>query len=590
MKSTTTILLLTLSLGSLVSIAAADEPSPGTTVDSVTSTMPAIRTVADPRVRTYVLPSRVLWQSGEGTVERTETLLHAGSGQVTLDNHNPCVLKEGGGVLVDFGRELHGGLQIMVGGMQGKTPAKFRVRFGESVSEAMSDIGGEKNATNDHAVRDSVVSAPWLGTAEVGNTGFRFVRIDLLDKGRTIPLVGLRAVSLMRNVEYIGSFQCSDPRLNRIWETGAYTVHLNMQDYLWDGIKRDRLVWIGDMHPETMTILSVFGDNEIIPKSLDLIRDETPPPGWMNGISSYSMWWVLIHHEWYQYKADREYLKQQRDYLVPLLARLCQCVDADGKEKLPGMRFLDWPSRADAQATHAGLHALLILTLQAGAELCDTLDETDQAAQCRTVAARLRKYIPDPGQSKQAAALMALAGLKDAQSLNKDVMAVGGAARMSTFYGYYVLRARAQAGDIQGCLDCIRDYWGGMLDLGATSFWEDFDLAWTENAARIDELVPEGKKDIHGDFGNYCYQGFRHSLCHGWASGPTAWMSENVLGVQVLEPGCTKVRIDPKLGDLKWAKGTFPTPLGVIRVSHVKNADGSVTSTIDAPAGIEIVD
>ena len=55
----------------------------------------------------------------------------------------------------------------------------------------------------------------------------------------------------------------NDERLNRIWQTGAYTVHLNMQDYLWDGIKRDRLVWIGDMGPETMTVLSVFGNQDI---------------------------------------------------------------------------------------------------------------------------------------------------------------------------------------------------------------------------------------------------------------------------------------------------------------------------------------
>ena len=31
------------------------------------------------------------------------------------------------------------------------------------------------------------------------------------------------------------------------------------------------------------------------------------------------MWWLLIHHEWYQYTADTAYLQQQRDYLVPLL-------------------------------------------------------------------------------------------------------------------------------------------------------------------------------------------------------------------------------------------------------------------------------
>ena len=550
---------------------------------------PGVQAIEDPRVRRYLVPRRLVWQSPDGTVENARALLSAGSGQVTLDNANPCVLHEGGGVLVDFGRELHGGVQIMVGRMQDQTPARLRVRFGESVSEAMSDIGGSKNATNDHAVRDQSLLAPWLGTLETGNTGFRFVRLDLEDKGRSIPLVGLRAVSLMRDLEYRGSFRCSDQRLNRIWQTGAYTVHLNMQDYLWDGIKRDRLVWIGDMHPETRTILSVFGDHTIIPRSLDLVRDETPLPKWMNGISSYSMWWVLIHHEWYCYTADRAYLRQQRGYLVPLLQQLCKCIDAKGREKLPETRFLDWPSRADKQATHAGLHALLVLTLDAGAELCDVLQEPDQAQRCRETATRLRQYVPDSGPSKQAAALMALANLRDAGRLNKQVLAVGGAARMSTFYGYYVLQARAQAGDIQGCLDCIREYWGAMLDLGATSFWEDFDLAWAENAAPIDELVPEGKKDIHGDFGNYCYKGFRHSLCHGWASGPTAWLSEYVLGIRILEPGGKKIRIEPHLGDLDWVEGTFPLRNGLVRVRHSQQPDGSVKSEVSAPKGVEVI-
>jgi hypothetical protein len=159
---------------------------------------------------------------------------------------------------------------------------------------------------------------------------------------------------------------------------------------------------------------------------------------------------------------------------------------------------------------------------------------------------------------------------------------------MSTFYGYYVLQARALAGDYQGAMDCIRQYWGAMLDLGATTFWEDFDLDWTQNAGRIDELVPAGKKDIHGDFGNYCYKGFRHSLCHGWASGPTAWLSEHVLGVGVVESGCRVVRIEPHLGDLTWVEGTFPTPMGVIKVRHDKQADGTIRSDIQAPAGVRI--
>ena len=93
-------------------------------------------------------------------------------------------------------------------------------------------------------------------------------------------------------------------RLNNIWQVGAYTVHLNMQKYLWDGIKRDRLVWVGDLHPEVMTVNTVFGYNEVVPKSLDLIRDITPLPGWMNGMCSYSIWWLLIQRDWYYYQGD----------------------------------------------------------------------------------------------------------------------------------------------------------------------------------------------------------------------------------------------------------------------------------------------
>ena len=56
----------------------------------------------------------------------------------------------------------------------------------------------------------------------------------------------------------------------------------------------------------------------------------------------------------------------------------------------------------------------------------------------------------------------------------------------------------------------------------------------------------------------------------------------------MLEPGCRKVKIEPHLGDLKWAEGTFPTPMGVIKVRHEKKLFG-VKTTVEAPKGIEIV-
>ncbi len=552
------------------------------------------RTVNDPRVRQYIAPKRIVWFSENNgcKVENAEALLEQRKGQVTLDAHSPCVLTNQdaqAGILLDFGRELHGGVQIMGIHSKNNKPVRLRVRFGESVSEAMSDVGGSKNATNDHAVRDQTCLLPWLGTHEIGNTGFRFVRIDLIDKDSFVQLRNVRAVFVYRDLEYKGSFRCNDERLNKIWMTGAYTVHLNMQDYLWDGVKRDRLVWIGDMHPETMTILNVFGAQDIIPKSMDLIRDETPLPKWMNGISSYSMWWVLIHASWFQFTGDQDYLLEQKPYLTGLLQLLSEKVDSDNREILPPGRFLDWPSSGNKPAIHAGLHSLLCMTLEAGSKLCGVLGEKELAETCLASVKRLRQHIPDPNNSKQAAALMALAGLEDAKKMNQEVMAVDGAQRMSTFYGYYVLQARAMAGDYKGSLDCIREYWGAMLDIGATTFWEDFNLEWMENAARIDELVPEGKKDIHGDYGAYCYKGFRHSLCHGWASGPTAWLNEHVLGIKIMSPGCKTIKIEPHLGDLQWAEGTFPTPYGVISIKHKKMEDGSIKSEIESPSEIRII-
>lgn len=548
----------------------------------------------DQRTRVYLPPTRIVWkeEGGGASIQGEANLLRPGNGQTDLANTSICVMKSSvnghPSLLLDFGKELQGGLQLVTGMPGSQKPVNIRIRFGESVSEAMSTTG-IRGATNDHAMRDFTLSLPWLGVAEVGNTGFRFVRIDLLDPASELQLKEVRAIFTARDIPYKGSFSCNDEQLNKIWLTGAYTVHLNMQEYLWDGIKRDRLVWVGDMHPEVMTINTAFGYNEVVPKSLDLIRDITPLPQWMNGISSYSIWWLLIHRDWYLYQGDLTYLMQQKTYMEGLLKYLLTKVDANGREKLDGNRFLDWPSSENQPGVDAGLQALLTMAMDAGSELCRLLKNDSLAVQCAEAAGRMKKQVPDANHSKQAAALMVLAGLMDPVTADKEVISVGGAKNFSTFYGYYMLQAMGKAQNVQGGLDIIRTYWGAMLDLGATTFWEDFNMEWLPDAAPIDNLVPEGKKDIHGDYGDYCYKGFRHSLCHGWASGPTSWLTEHVLGFKVLEPGSKVVKIEPSLGDLLWAEGTLPTPQGTIFVRHEKLSDGSVKTTVKAPKGIRII-
>ncbi len=553
------------------------------------------KTRKDELTRVFITPQRIVWKN-EG-VKDEEILLQQGTGQPEFTGRNLCLMTSGeedtASILLDYGRELHGGLQLILGASTRREPSLVRIRFGESVGECNStSLNSEWKvgySTDDHAKRDIIVEVPRDGLFEIGNSGFRFVRIDLLQKNTTIRLREASAILRYRDIPYLGSFKSNDERLNQIWLTGAYTVHLNMQEYLWDGIKRDRVIWLGDMHPEVMSILSVFGNNEVVPKSLDLSCEQFPLPQWMNNMSAYSLWYLIIHNDWYTYSGDIEFLKKHKAYILGLIDQIDRKIDENGKENLSDARFLDWPSSPNQEGVEAGYRALIVWSMQKAEELCDILNEPAYAKKAAGCAQRMNRYVKDHNNLKQAASLMAIAGITDPKKACKDVVSVGGARGFSTFYGYYMLQAQALAGEYLQAMDIIRQFWGGMLDMGATTFWEDFNLEWIENTARLDEMTPPGKKDIHGDFGAYCYPGYRHSFCHGWASGPTAWMTEHVLGIKITDPGCKTIRIEPHLGDLKWVEGTFPTPLGILRVKHIKNKDGKISSEIDAPAGIKVI-
>ncbi len=541
--------------------------------------------------RHYICPTRIITQTDQ--VKNSKSLLKEGLHQAHTAKTDLCIMQNKGNkkafLLLDFGKEIHGGISIVTGLSSKKEATKVRIRLGESVSEAMSEIGGEGHATNDHAIRDWNQDLPWCGKVEIGNSGFRFASIELLDNDVNLKILEISAIAIERDIEYLGAFKCNDERLNDIWMTGARTVHLNMQEYLWDGPKRDRLVWVGDMHPEVKTILSVFGYNEVVPKSLDFIKNISPLPQWMNGISSYSMWWLIIQHQWYMNVGDKALLEENKEYILKLLKHLSTFIDDNGKENLDGVRFLDWPTSKDSVAVHAGLQSMMVRTFDVGAKLAIVLNEPLKADTFKAVAQKLRQYATPMPTRKSPAALMALTDLADPETVANQLLLKDGVHDLSTFYGYYVLNALAKSGNHQEAIDFIREYWGAMLDLGATSFWEDFNIDWMENAARIDEMVPEDKVDVHKTYGDYCYEGFRHSLCHGWSSGPTAWLSEYVLGVEVVEAGCKTLKITPHLGDLEWVEGKYPTPLGVVKIKHTKLANGEINSDIDAPKGISIV-
>ncbi len=503
-------------------------------------------------------------------VKNEKALLQEQTLQITLNEPNLAVVQEGGYVVLDYGFELAGRVRVLA--LKGST--RVRIRLGESVSEACSDLG-ESTATNDHAVRDWVVTVPNYSDETHFNSGFRYVRIDCLEG--EIALKSVVAVYTHYAGEQLGSFVCDNATLNKIFDTSVRTVMLNLQnDMIWDGIKRDRLVWIGDIHPEMMSATHVFGRLKNIETALDFSRKGTPLPQWMNNMPTYSMWWIKILYDYYMLTGTDDFVRESLDYVVQLSKQIDDNISDDGVVHVD--LFLDWPTHEQPDE-EPGVEALALLAMDAAAALCDAFGVPNQAA-VRAVA-KLKKYNKVATSAKQAIAMQYLAGYKP----NTATLTAGGSAGMSTFMSYFILRAVHETAGGKQALAMLEEYYGGMLKLGATSFWEDFDIEWLKNAAPITRLPKKGEVDVHASYGKYCYVGFRHSLCHGWASGPVTYLYRCILGFEPLSAGCKRVRIKPDLCGLKTVDAKIPVPAGIIEV----HAEAGKKPTVKAPAGVEVV-
>ena len=179
----------------------------------------------DPRTRFYRPIRRIVFAE---KVERAEILVDSTVFQNVIHYlPEPVVLHPGGSMILDFGSSFHGGIRIN----PYTANAALRLKFGESVSETLGA------SDQDSSRKDAVVELPNYGQFEYGNTVFRFVRISN-ESEQEVWIQSLIGVVLERDMEITGSFESSDERLNQIWTTAVRTVHLCMQDYIYDPCRR----------------------------------------------------------------------------------------------------------------------------------------------------------------------------------------------------------------------------------------------------------------------------------------------------------------------------------------------------------------
>ncbi|MDP4282767.1 MAG: alpha-L-rhamnosidase C-terminal domain-containing protein, partial [Bacteroidota bacterium] len=125
-------------------------------------------------------------------------------------------------------------------------------------------------------------------------------------------------------------------------------------------------------------------------------------------------------------------------------------------------------------------------------------------------------------------------------------------------FSYYLLYSMFDERP-QWSLDYIRKYWGDQMKLPL------FNGGWHEA----------------WDIGKWPNE--IASTSHAWSSGPTALLPQKVLGVEPVSGGWKQFSVKPNPCDLKWAKGTVPTPFGAIRVEWNIDDKGAFDLYVKVP-------
>ncbi|MFA7420779.1 MAG: alpha-L-rhamnosidase C-terminal domain-containing protein [Melioribacteraceae bacterium] len=415
--------------------------------------------------------------------------------------------------------------------------------------------------------------------------GFRYFYIHPND---SIKIINVSAATRNYNLEDESSFECSDTLLKKIWKIGKNTVKLCSQDTYMDTPWREQTHYIaGDARfLQKYAFYSFGGSSNFLIKYNILCGAESQrwseegairsryPTGWLLGpntsayLFDYELEWIIMLGEYYKYFGDKDLVKQVYPNLVKLLGYIQKYVSVEHGliKDAPGWIVLDHPRNypMDLKNEITAVNCLYYAALEQAIQLAESVlnDQTnlkkwkEQANELRT---NIRKWLWSEKNklfrdsfgsevfSQQTQVYALLYNLvDDSERVNvvKYIMDKGRNSEQS--FAYYVLYSMFNDNP-EWALDYIRKYWGEQMKSPYfNGVWHE---AWD---------VASWKGEVG-------------TTSHAWSSGPTALLPQKVLGIEPLEAGWKTFIVKPNIGNLTWANGIVPSPMGNISVDWNKS-------------------
>ena len=427
--------------------------------------------------------------------------------------------------------------------------------------------------------------------------GFRYAALIFRNVEHPLKIRHVGARSVRASLDVIGSFESSDDRLNAIYRAGVDTLRACALDAWVDCPSFRQAQDLSAVLSQARAGAYAFGDVSLLERAVIQAGQSQGVDGSLHGhppaddptarTAEEMFAWVGALWEHYVQTGRRDLLTAHQSALDRLLDFFARHERLEGLlGGLDGFRRAVVTGESRPGGFAAPLNLAYLQSLRWAAGVYEVLGAEKESAwaskKSESLARSIEKHFWDDKAKLWRDGFDPVAGGPvDQTSVYAHALAVhlrlkpdthAAVARdvivksMSGRRGKAIVPAPGRSGVVLDALvesnfraeaiELIRSRWGGLLDRGATTFWEQWD-------------------------------GAAGGRCHGAAAAPVRVLGQQVLGVMPVEIGWRRVRVSPLVGDLDFARGTVASPMGPIRVEWEKVGEDQLAVRVELPDGME---
>ncbi|MED5020819.1 family 78 glycoside hydrolase catalytic domain [Paenibacillus chibensis] len=501
-------------------------------------------------------------------------------------------------ITYDFGKEVVGYPELEVYAEQGGV---LQLYYGESLEMSLADTYLLRKGRN--------MLTPF------GRRAFRFLKVAVMGTPAALQIERLQTRFVHYPFTERGSFRCSDEQLSRIWETGRYTTIVNSQNHFEDCPYREAALWVADSVVMAKVVYQTFDDPALIRKSLLQAARIQNPDGSIAGtgpqrnpflLPDFCAHWLFGVWEYYMYTKDHVFLVEVWPYVEKLAAWFQDQEDATGlfagADRDLWWCFIDWTDDIERKDRVTAVSCFYYKFLKIAGQMATALGETREASafvkKAESLRESVRVQLRAPGtsifvdcktedgistsvtaQTNFAAAWSGIMEEEEAAAFIRDyylkekLPPIRGA-----FFQFIVLETMFRCGFAEQAITLIRNYWGDMLDRGATTWWETFDASLPFVTTPSPYL---------GHTPTYLQDSIPVSLSHGWGASPTYLLTREMVGIDMSMAGTDAVVLRPSpVPGVGWAEALVPSAYGDIEARWDRKDDDKLLFTANLPAGV----